>query len=224
MRRDTFTTSGLITPTSSTPVDGPESSAMSENAAELMFLVLSSEYVKGSYLRNQCTPEMARLLSLEPAFDWRLVTELDLSRINVVHLLGLDAATNVRRLRLAHNHIGRIENLDRLTRLEDLDLSLNRIAVIENLDALTELKSLNVGGNRIVRLENMDANGQLDTFIACDNRIADVRQVRSFGPGALSPFWPFRTWGSTAFEIRDDTDISSFIRYTCLGTVDSAAK
>lgn len=140
------------------------------------YLVLSSEFIKNFYLKRQCTDEIADLISLEPEFDWEIITELDLSQLNVVHILGLRLVTNLRRLRLAQNHIKRIENIGWLTRLEHLDLAFNRITKIENLETLTALTVLNLGGNRITALENLDGNVLLETFVVSDNRIADVEQ------------------------------------------------
>jgi len=143
----------------------------------LKFLLLSSEFIKEHYLNKQCVPEVARLLSLEPVFDWQIVTELELSSLNILHIVGLRLVTNLRSLRLAHNRIQKIENLDRLTKLESLDLSLNRLTDIENLEYLTALKHLNVAGNRISVLNNLDGNVRLETFMVDGNRIMHVNQL-----------------------------------------------
>lgn len=141
------------------------------------FLILSSEFIKNLYLEKQCKKEVARLLSLEPDFDWNMITEIDLSCLNIVHISGLRLLRNIRRLRLAQNFIRKIENLSWLSKVEHLDLSYNMIEKIENLEGLTELKFLSLSGNEISVLENLDENQQLQTFFINDNKISDIEQI-----------------------------------------------
>lgn len=141
------------------------------------YLILSSETIKNEYLKRHCDVAVARVLLREPEFDWDMVTELDLSYLNVKYVVGLNIVTNLRSLKLTLNGIGRIDNLDRLTKLERLDLSFNAIGKIENLDALTALEYLDLSHNRISKLENLDGNVRLRTFYATNNRITDPDEI-----------------------------------------------
>lgn len=141
------------------------------------YQVITSDFIKKCYIKNQSIEEVSRLLSLESEFEWEKITELDLSHSNIVHIVGLRLVTNLKHLRLTQNYITKIENIDWLRKLEHLDLSFNRISKIENIDKLTALKILNLGGNRISVLENMDSNTLLETFIITENQIVDFRQL-----------------------------------------------
>lgn len=145
-------------------------------ASAIDFVVLTPEWIKRKYLEKQ-QPQVARLLSLEPEFDWDVIADLDLSSSNVTEIAGLRLARNVRRLRLAHNGIRRIDNVHWLTAVEQLDLSYNQIARVENLGQLTALVELNLCDNRVSVLENLDDNVLLDTLNVAHNAIADVQQV-----------------------------------------------
>lgn len=141
------------------------------------YLILSSEFIKSHYLENQCSNEVSRLLSLEPEFDWSVITELDLTLLNIVHITGLRLVTNLKVLKLTQNHITKIENLDCLTKLEHLDLSCNKITKIENLENLTAITFLSLSSNEISKLENLDANLKLETFFINDNKIIDINEI-----------------------------------------------
>lgn len=147
-----------------------------ERSCRNKYLVLSTDIIKYLYLKNHCSNEVARLLILEPVFDWDIITELDLCRLNVVHILGLRLVTNLKRLNFAQNFIKKIENIEWLIKLEHLDLSFNRITKIENLETLTHIKYLNLNGNRIVDLENLEENIELQTLSIADNEITDMNQ------------------------------------------------
>lgn len=172
------------------------------------FLIPSSEFIKNEYLNRQCTSEVARLLSSEPKFDWSVITELDLSSLNILHIVGLSMVTSLRSLRLAHNQIRKIENLNRLVKLESLDLSLNRLTDIENLDELTALRHLNVAGNRISELRNLDGNVRLETFVANDNRITDGGQI--FYMQRFEFLWSMNV-ANNPFAIDDDDSFRQLI-------------
>ncbi|XP_050436539.1 dynein regulatory complex subunit 3-like [Adelges cooleyi] len=139
--------------------------------------ILSSAFIKEQFLKHQSNEEVARLLALEPHFDWNLIVELDLSMLGMLHITGLRLPTNVRRLKLAQNDIKKIEHLDSLVKLEHLDLSFNEIVKIENLDKLTGIKFLNLAGNSIVKIENLETNTLLEKFFINDNMISDLRQL-----------------------------------------------
>lgn len=174
----------------------------------LKFLIPSSEFIKNEYLNRQCASEVARLLSSEPKFDWSVITELDLSSSNILHIVGLSMVTSLRSLRLAHNRISKIENLNRLVKLESLDLSLNRLTDIENLDGLAALRHLNVAGNRISELRNLDGNARLETFAADDNRITDVGQI--FYMQRFEFLWSMNV-ANNAFATGDDDSFRQLI-------------
>lgn len=141
------------------------------------FLLLTSKDIKERYLNKHCTKEVARLLLLEPVFDWKMITEIDLSFLNIIHIVGLRILTNVKHLTLARNKIKTIENLDACTKLEHLDLSYNRITKIANVEHLTELKCLNLAENKISEINNLDNNAQLVSFFIGRNDIADIDQI-----------------------------------------------
>lgn len=136
--------------------------------------IISSVYIKEHFLKNQPNEEISRLLSSEPNFNWDLIVKLDLSLKGVLHISGLRLPTNLRHLKIAQNHIQKIENLDSLVKLEHLDLSFNEINKIENLDLLTNLTLLNLAGNLITEIENLDNNSLLENFFINDNSINDI--------------------------------------------------
>jgi len=139
--------------------------------------VISSEIIKKSYLKHECSKEVAQILSLEPEFDWSIITKLNLSLLNIVHIVGLRLVTNLECLTLSHNKIKKIENLDCLLKLEELNLSYNRITTIENLDHLTKLNVLSLSGNNISELKNLDNSSQLQAFYISHNKITDINQI-----------------------------------------------
>jgi len=139
--------------------------------------VISSELIKKSYLKHECSNEVALILSLEQEFDWLIITKLNLSLLNIVHIVGLRLVTNLECLTLSHNKIKKIENLDCLMKLEELNLSHNRITTIENLDNLTKLIVLNLSGNHISELKNLDNSPQLQAFYISHNEITDINQI-----------------------------------------------
>lgn len=142
----------------------------------LQFLILSSETIKNAYLK-QCDKELSRLLMLEPEFDWKIVTRVDLSFLNVVHICNFTLVTNLEYLKLTQNKIQKIENLDMLVKLRTLDLSYNKISKIENLEKLTALTFISLAGNNISKLENLDAISQLQTLFINDNAITDTNEL-----------------------------------------------
>ncbi|XP_060860159.1 dynein regulatory complex subunit 3 [Metopolophium dirhodum] len=139
--------------------------------------VISSELIKKSYLKHECSKEVALILSLEQEFDWLIITKLNLSLLNIVHIVGLRLVTNLECLTLSHNKIKKIENLDCLVKLEELNLSYNRITTIENLDHLTKLNVLSLSGNHISELKNLDNSQQLQAFYISHNEITDINQI-----------------------------------------------
>lgn len=139
--------------------------------------VISSEIIKKSYLKHECSKEVALILSLEQEFDWQIITKLNLSLLNIVHIVGLRLVTNLKCLTLSHNKIKKIENLDCLVKLEELNLSHNRITTIENLDHLTKLNVLSLSGNNISELKNLDNSTQLQAFYISHNKINDINQI-----------------------------------------------
>lgn len=139
--------------------------------------VISLEVIKKSYLKHECSDEVARILSLEKAFDWKMITKLNLSLLNLVHIVGLRLVTNLECLSLSHNNIKKIENLNCLTKLKELDISYNRITTIENLNHLTKLNILNLSGNKISEVKNLDNNSQLREFYITNNDITDINQI-----------------------------------------------
>lgn len=139
--------------------------------------VISSEIIKKSYLKHECSKDVALILSLEQEFDWQIIKKLNLSLLNIVHIVGLRLITNLECLTLSHNKIKKIENLDCLTKLEELNLSYNRITTIENLDHLTKLNILSLSGNKISELKNLDNSLQLQAFYISNNEITDINQI-----------------------------------------------
>ncbi|CAI6355880.1 unnamed protein product [Macrosiphum euphorbiae] len=139
--------------------------------------VISSEIIKKSYLKHECSKEVALILSLEQEFDWLIITKLNLSLLNIVHIVGLRLVTNLECLTLSHNKIKKIENLDCLMKLQELNLSYNRITTIENLDHLIKLNVLNLSGNNISELKNLDNISQLQAFYISHNEITDINQI-----------------------------------------------
>jgi len=139
--------------------------------------VISSEIIKKSYLKHECSKDVALILSLEQEFDWQIIKKLNLSLLNIVHIVGLRLITNLECLTLSHNKIKKIENLDCLTKLEELNLSYNRITKIENLDHLTKLNILSLSGNKISELKNLDNSLQLQAFYISNNEITDINQI-----------------------------------------------
>ncbi|KAE9536918.1 hypothetical protein AGLY_006725 [Aphis glycines] len=139
--------------------------------------VISSEIIKKSYLKHECSKDVALILSLEQEFDWQIIKKLNLSLLNIVHIVGLRLITNLECLTLSHNKIKKIENLDCLTKLEELNLSYNRITTIENLDHLTRLNILSLSGNKISELKNLDNSLQLQAFYISNNEITDINQI-----------------------------------------------
>lgn len=144
---------------------------------DLKYLILSTEFIKKHFLEHHCIKKVARLLSLEPEFDWNIIVELNLTYLHILHITGLNLVTNLRHLEMAHNNIKKIENLDWLLKLVYLDLSYNNITKIENLDKLTAIKFLSLSGNKISKIENLDANSQLNTFFINNNKIIDNNQI-----------------------------------------------
>ncbi|VVC41926.1 Leucine-rich repeat,Leucine-rich repeat domain, L domain-like [Cinara cedri] len=149
---------------------------MDEINKNLQFLIPSSEIIKKTYLK-QCSEDVSRFLSLESKFDWNIITEVDLSFLNIVHICNFTLVTNLKYLRLAQNKIQTIENLDQLTKLEKLDLSHNNILKIENLDNLTALTFISLSGNKISKLENLDTISQLQTLLINDNKITNIDEL-----------------------------------------------
>lgn len=139
--------------------------------------LLTLEYVKYLYLQKQCSKEVARLLSLEPEFNWKMITQIELNALNIIHIVSLRLLSNLKHLSLAQNNIRKIENLNYLTKLEHLDLSYNKITKITNLEKLTAITFLSLAGNNISELNNLDELSQLQTFFICDNMISDINQI-----------------------------------------------
>ncbi|XP_025192320.1 dynein regulatory complex subunit 3-like [Melanaphis sacchari] len=139
--------------------------------------IITPEIIKKSYLKYECSKDVALILSLEQNFNWGIITELNLSLLSIVHIVGLRLVTNLKCLTLSHNKIKKIENLDCLTKLEELNLSYNRITSIENLDNLIKLNVLSLSGNNISELNNLDNNLQLQAFYINNNEITDINQI-----------------------------------------------
>lgn len=143
---------------------------------ELIFLILSSEIIKNIYIKQR-DKEVSQILSLEPNFDWNIITDVDLSCLSIVHICNFNLVTNLKYLRLTQNKIQKIEKLDCLTKLEKLDLSYNKISKIENLEKLTALSFISLSGNNISKLENLDTISQLQTLFINNNNITDINEL-----------------------------------------------
>ncbi|XP_060845868.1 dynein regulatory complex subunit 3-like [Rhopalosiphum padi] len=139
--------------------------------------VISADVIKKSYFKHECSKDVALILSLEQDFDWKIITKLNLSLANIVHIIGLKLVVNLKCLTLSHNKIKKIENLDSLKKLEELNLAYNRITKIENLDHLTKLNILNLSGNNISELKNLDNSLELQAFYINNNDITDINQI-----------------------------------------------
>lgn len=133
--------------------------------------------IKNAYLERHCTKEVTFLLSLEPYFDWKMITELDLSFLKLTYIDNLSLIINVTHLKMNQNNIKRITNLDKLTKIERLDLGFNEITRIENLEHLTELKHLNLPGNQISTLDNLNGNSKLLSLNVAYNKIRDINEI-----------------------------------------------
>lgn len=140
-------------------------------------MIITPMLLKNTYLERHCEAETSRLISSYPFFNWDIVTEMDLSFLNITHIDNLSLIANVTHLKMTQNYIERIQNLEKLQKLENLDLGFNKITKIENLEHLTELRNLNLQGNKISKLENLDGNSKLQLFIVNNNQISDINEI-----------------------------------------------
>lgn len=138
---------------------------------------ITPSLIKKAYLEQRFTKEVIRLISLEPYFNWNIITDLDLSFLKLTHIENLNLITNLTRLKMNQNNIKRIKNLEKLVKIEFLDLGFNEITKIENLDHLIELKYLNLQGNKISKLENLDENQKLLSINVVHNEISDINEI-----------------------------------------------
>ena len=86
------------------------------------------------------------------------LTELDAGNHQIEDLIGLEHATNLKRLNLPLNNISDLNPLSGLTHLENLPLWGNPISDLSPLSNLTNLKHLDLGGcqvSDITPLENL---------------------------------------------------------------------
>lgn len=139
--------------------------------------IVTPALIKKLYLKQHCTKKVSDILKSTSGFEWSMITKLDLSSLNILNILGLRLASNLKYLRLSQNRIHKIENLEWLTLLEHLDLSLNKITKIENLEKLTALKFLSLANNEISTLENIDENIQLTTINVSNNNLTEFGQI-----------------------------------------------
>jgi len=96
------------------------------------------------------------------------------STINFDQISGLK---KLKKLRLAHQNIKKIENLTTLTNLEAIDLYGNRISRIDGLDSLKKLKKLNLSFNMIERIENLENLENLEKLNLASNLIKKMENL-----------------------------------------------
>ena len=106
--------------------------------------------------------------------DMLRLTHLAAERRQIIHLTGLEHATNLERLGLVVNEITDIHPLAGLVRLEHLHLRNNKIADISPLANLTRLSILRLQNNRIVDVAPLAKLRRLNHLDLYGNLIVDV--------------------------------------------------
>eukprot|EP01062_Namystynia_karyoxenos_P058429 TRINITY_DN4997_c0_g3_i1.p1 TRINITY_DN4997_c0_g3~~TRINITY_DN4997_c0_g3_i1.p1 ORF type:complete len:1660 (+),score=672.78 TRINITY_DN4997_c0_g3_i1:84-4982(+) len=103
------------------------------------------------------------------------VLEVDLGKMRLRKIQGLDRCKNIQIANFADNEISRIEGLDNCLRIEELNLEDNRIIKIENLGTLSNLKKLDLGKNKINKIEGLDNLPHLCQLSLEDNDIYSLQ-------------------------------------------------
>ncbi|XP_015732394.1 dynein regulatory complex subunit 3 isoform X3 [Coturnix japonica] len=122
-------------------------------------------------------PEDIRRLATSEGYDFKDVTELQLSFRNILQIDNLWQFESLTKLQLDNNIIEKIEALESLVHLVWLDLSFNNIEVIEGLDNLVKLQDLSLYNNRISKIENMDTLRELQVFSIGKNNLTTLENV-----------------------------------------------
>ncbi|XP_013798825.2 dynein regulatory complex subunit 3 [Apteryx mantelli] len=137
--------------------------------------VISEEMVQKA-VEEQSQDDAGQLAKRE-GFNFKDITELQLSFRNILQIDNLWQFENLTKLQLDNNIIEKIEALESLVHLLWLDLSFNNIEVIEGLDTLVKLQDLSLYNNRISKIEHMDALQDLQIFSIGKNNLATLEDV-----------------------------------------------
>ena len=108
------------------------------------------------------------------AEDMARLTQLDAKNRNIANLTGLEAATNLRNLKLQENSISDISPIAGLTQMVFLYLRDNSISDISPLSRLTQLIVLHAGGNRISNISPLAGLINLAGLGLGRNNITDI--------------------------------------------------
>ena len=113
------------------------------------------------------------------ATEMATLTHLEAKNANISDLTGLEAATNLKSLRLGGNSISDIAPVTGLTNLKVLSLWANSISDISPVEALTNLTELNLSGNLISDISPVADLNQLTWLHLQSNRISDIAALAS---------------------------------------------
>jgi hypothetical protein len=102
------------------------------------------------------------------------VEEIDLSCMQIERIISTKGLSDLRKLSLMDNHIGKIEGLGRLVNLQELSLSGNRISKIEGLDRMIDLQEISLSGNQITRIECLESLTNLQVLSLAGNWISKI--------------------------------------------------
>ena len=106
--------------------------------------------------------------------DMLRLKNLGAARREIMHLTGMEHATNLTSLSLWGNRLSELAPIAKLQRLTYLDVAANKISDISSLSNLISLTGLNVRFNRIVDVSPVANLTNLVSLRLEGNRIADV--------------------------------------------------
>ena len=155
------------------------------------------------------------------------LTELDAGSEGITDLTGLEYATRLHSLVLAHNNIKDITPISKLPRLWSLRLFVNKISDITALKDLRNLNVLDLGNNSISDITILQSLPKLQSLFLGNNPISDITVLRSLPKltqlhlynnpiSDISPVWELSNMYNLEIRNLKILDISPLTKFTGL--------
>ncbi len=111
--------------------------------------------------------------------DLGVLTSLNINRMDLNDLTGLDKCTNLTTLILGNCNITDISQLSLLINLTTLSLQMNNLVDISALSSLTKLTLLDVGTNQISNISVLASFTNLNELYLAGNQVVDISPLSS---------------------------------------------
>jgi internalin A len=112
-------------------------------------------------------------------FELTQLIHLNLSRNQLIEIIGLEKLTQLTHLDLSDNQLTEITELEKLTQVTVLRLTGNQLVEIKGLENLAQLAELYLSYNQLVEIKGLENLRQLTKLRLSDNKLAEIKGLEN---------------------------------------------